>query len=299
MHNPRNPKDRNAIEVRGTTGLLGHLTRDDAARYVGAIDVFHQRGFVPTTTARVWGRDGTDWDTGKPGFIGSVRVDLPEPHMMLPHNSAPSAAHRVVPTGSHLKVAAGEGVADATAPYLCDEGECWVYATLREVVQAGPRSSKQLAEVRIDDKVAGCLSPRMSEEVLPTVRFLARLGYVTAVRATVKGNQLKSEVVVHAGKSTELPHAWMDGIPDVSEGTPAAAATRSSSAGEGVLQRSDAPGLTHGQTSPLEGQPTPTQTPSSDAAASPAPPAGWYADPYGAARLRWWDGSAWTGHTAS
>lgn len=25
---------------------------------------------------------------------------------------------------------------------------------------------------------------------------------------------------------------------------------------------------------------------------------GWYPDPYGAARLRWWDGSAWTPHTA-
>ncbi|MEA2350192.1 MAG: hypothetical protein QOG86_1133, partial [Thermoleophilaceae bacterium] len=33
---------------------------------------------------------------------------------------------------------------------------------------------------------------------------------------------------------------------------------------------------------------------------SPAPtqPAGWYADPSGQARLRYWDGSAWTEHTA-
>ena len=26
--------------------------------------------------------------------------------------------------------------------------------------------------------------------------------------------------------------------------------------------------------------------------------AGWYADPRGQARLRWWDGSAWTEHVA-
>ena len=30
-------------------------------------------------------------------------------------------------------------------------------------------------------------------------------------------------------------------------------------------------------------------------AAPPLPPAGWYPDPWGRARLRWWDGSAWTG----
>jgi protease PrsW len=33
-------------------------------------------------------------------------------------------------------------------------------------------------------------------------------------------------------------------------------------------------------------------------AGSAAPPA-WYADPWGQARLRWWDGRAWTGHVAN
>jgi RsiW-degrading membrane proteinase PrsW (M82 family) len=34
------------------------------------------------------------------------------------------------------------------------------------------------------------------------------------------------------------------------------------------------------------------------AAAAPLPPPGWHADPWGQARLRWWDGRAWTGHVA-
>ena len=29
------------------------------------------------------------------------------------------------------------------------------------------------------------------------------------------------------------------------------------------------------------------------------PPPGWHADPWGQARLRWWDGRAWTGHVAA
>ncbi len=32
--------------------------------------------------------------------------------------------------------------------------------------------------------------------------------------------------------------------------------------------------------------------------ATASPPEGWYADPAGEARLRWWNGSAWTDHTA-
>jgi protease PrsW len=33
--------------------------------------------------------------------------------------------------------------------------------------------------------------------------------------------------------------------------------------------------------------------------AGSAAPAAWYADPWGQARLRWWDGRAWTGHVAN
>jgi hypothetical protein len=47
---------------------------------------------------------------------------------------------------------------------------------------------------------------------------------------------------------------------------------------------------------PFAGASTPAQT-ATPAAAQTAPP-GWYDDPWRQARLRYWDGTAWSGHTA-
>ena len=70
-------------------------------------------------------------------------------------------------------------------------------------------------------------------------------------------------------------------------------------------------------TQPMQAQPMPAQlapqsvvsgssapaasaspNPVSPATGSTLPPPGWYHDPYRTARLRWWDGHAWTGHVA-
>jgi uncharacterized RDD family membrane protein YckC len=45
-------------------------------------------------------------------------------------------------------------------------------------------------------------------------------------------------------------------------------------------------------------QPPPPQPAAASPPAATTAPAGWYADPRGEARLRYWDGQQWTGHTA-
>lgn len=45
-------------------------------------------------------------------------------------------------------------------------------------------------------------------------------------------------------------------------------------------------------------QPPPPQPPTAAPPAATTAPAGWYGDPRGEARLRYWDGQQWTGHTA-
>jgi hypothetical protein len=49
--------------------------------------------------------------------------------------------------------------------------------------------------------------------------------------------------------------------------------------------------------SPQPAAPAPAPTPQ-PAGGGPGQPAGWYPDPQGRARVRYWDGSAWTDHTA-
>jgi hypothetical protein len=156
VHNHLNVHDRNAIEVHGETGLLGHLSREDAARYAPVIDQLQGQGLIATTGARVWGRDGTDWETGKPEFIGSVRVDLPEPHMLFPHNQPPAEAHQILPYGSAIHVTtAVANYAEATGPYLCPAGECWVHATIHEVID--------------QDRAPPSISPRCVSTAGPSV----------------------------------------------------------------------------------------------------------------------------------
>lgn len=155
----------------------------------------------------------------------------------------------------------------ALSPYLNHHGECWVHATLHEITEQGPRSTKTLAEVRIDGHAVGRLSPKLSGDLLPAVVYLSERGHETVVRAIVKGNKLKAEVVVYAARSHELPADWFE-----------------------------IAGREHGTDQPEPGD---VADSAADPAPPPPPPPAWYADPWGVARLRWWDGAKWTEHTTA
>ncbi|MCA0331084.1 MAG: DUF2510 domain-containing protein [Actinobacteria bacterium] len=275
IREPNNKYDRNAIAVRADTGTVGYLPKEDARRYAPVLDALAANGRVAQTAARVWGCIREDWDTTRKSFMGSIRIALPEPHMLFPANLPPDAPHELLPVGGAIQVSGEENYRDNVAPWLNQHGEAWVHATVHPVVETTARTSKTLAEVRIEGRPVGRLTPKMSQDLLPAVDHLADHGLTTCVRAIVKGNALKADVVLYTARAGDLSADW--------------------------LARLDHHG---GSAQPAEIQAAPeeaTQTPAEalvDAPSVPLPPANWYPDPHSIKRLRYWDGATWTEHTS-
>lgn len=274
---PHNRYDRNAVSVQIGGHTVGYLPREEAARYAPALSELVGKGWTPQVTARVWGGKGFDGAT----FVGSVRLDLAEPHLLAPANEPPGEPYALLPRGNAIQVTGEEAHMAALTPLLSPAGEGWVYATLHEVEEQLARSTRTLAEVRLNGAVVGRLTPKMSSELLPVVRHLASRGSLAACRAILKGNSLKADIVLYAARANQLPQEWLDAppidgpapkaaaaeaaTPHVSVAVPAAAASANATHPDG----GDAPVRWWFQAPP--GWPPPP--------AGWSPPAGWRPDP--------------------
>ncbi|MFI6072582.1 HIRAN domain-containing protein [Actinoplanes sp. NPDC051343] len=238
---PWNRHDPNAVGVWVAGRQVGYLGRDEAARYAPVLSGLVAEGRAPQVAARVWAaaRYGD-----RPGITGSVRIDLAEPHLIVPANRPPGTAHRVLPGGHAIQVTGEEKHLDALLPWLRPEGECWVHVTLHEMHEQLPRSTRELVEVRLDGAPIGRLSPKMSAELLPALRHLSQAGHLTAARALVRGNRIKVEVVVYAARAHELPESWL-ARPAPPDATIVAAASGAGdrAAARGVGERAAAGGV--------------------------------------------------------
>lgn len=199
-----NRHDRNAVGVWSGNSLLGHLPRPEAARYVQVLTTLTSRDLIPEVNARITGREWSAADGRPATFDGSIRLDLAEPHMLVPANSPPFQEHRLLPSGSAVQVVGQQQYLEALIPLLRPEGECWAYVTLHEMAD-------HLVEVRLDDARVGDLSPKMSGELLPALRHLAEQGLVTAARAIVRGDRGKSELMLYLARVQDLPESRQAG----------------------------------------------------------------------------------------
>jgi collagen type III alpha len=206
---PRNSHDRNAVGVWSGGRQLGYLPREEAARYAPVLSALTAEGWLPQVSARVWGAEWSDYDDRRAAFRGSVRLDLAEPNLLVPANMPPGGEYRMLPVGNAIQVAGEEKYLAVLVPLLRPEGECWAHVTLHEMVEQLARSSRTIVEVRIDEARVGQLTPKMSGELLPAIRHLAEQGITTGARAIVKGNRIKTEVVLYVARAHELPESWL------------------------------------------------------------------------------------------
>ncbi|MEV6301113.1 DUF4041 domain-containing protein [Actinoplanes sp. NPDC051861] len=197
-----NKHDRNAVGVWAGSRQLGYLSRQEAARYAPVLSALMAKGWTPQVSARVWA-------AARGGANASVRLELAEPHMIVPGNQPPGVPYRLLPVGHAIQVTGEDKHLDALTPWLRPEGECWVHATLHELTEQLPRSSRTVVEVRVDGTRVGLLSPKMSGDMLPAIRHLAERELVTATRAVVKGNRLKAEVVLYTARAHDLSESWL------------------------------------------------------------------------------------------
>lgn len=209
FHEADNAYDRNAVAVQADFGVVGYIPRESAPAYALVLDRLNAAGRMARTKARVWGSIVEDWD-GTPRFMGSVSLDLPEPHLLFPINESPRSPHVMLPLGRSIQVNGEELHLANLAPWLTSSGGAWVYATVASISEVGPRSSKTFAEISIDGSPVGRLTPKMSGELLPAVDHFRAAGAVTCVRAIVRGNSLKCDVTLYCERAGELDQRWLE-----------------------------------------------------------------------------------------
>ena len=226
--------------------------------------------------------------TTRPGRT-QVRLALPEAHLLGPVNAPPTEPYAILPYGSAIQVNGEENHREAIAPFLARDGDCWVIATLHRSERDGTRAVKSLAEVRIDGAKVGVLTPKMSSENLPAVDFLAEQGAVAAVRARIKGNRIKAEVVLYCCRAHEISEDWFSRpVCAPNDWSPFRA---EEDAREGANGRR-LPSVRNRSVERPER--TPVRLRQTRDAPAPLPPPDWYPDPSVAGQWPYWNGASWT-----
>ncbi|MDO5737362.1 MAG: hypothetical protein Q4P15_12900 [Propionibacteriaceae bacterium] len=126
-----------------------------------------------------------------------------------PPSSMPTTAHVLLPAGQKIQVTKEENYPDTMGELLAGLDERHIAATLHRIPPPSARSTKERVEVRINGMRVGELTVYMSEHFLPLIRACEDQGIAVVSRAAIKGNQLKSDVVLDATKAIDLSDAWI------------------------------------------------------------------------------------------
>ena len=211
---PDNPYDGNAVSVRVNQAVVGYLSRDDARAYVPVLHRLAASGVRTVVPVRLWGVVRTNYDGKGSRFFSNVRVALPEPHLVLPLNGAPSSQYSILPWGTGLQVTGEDKHFDVLRPYAGRAERSLLLVTLQRRTEEKARGGeREFIEVLLEGNRIGEMSTPSSKHYFALVEHHASQGLETAAWAQIKGSALAAEVVLQAAKASEVPNTYLQGPP--------------------------------------------------------------------------------------
>lgn len=289
---PDNRHDPWAISVRADNRTVGYIQRDDAPKWANVVRRICASGHIPVVSGRIYAFERPDWEnwdgtTSDPptDFGATIQLRLGEPATALPLNNPPEVPYTLLPRSAVVQVTREHEHTDSLLKFVPPGGYGLLIATLHE--RLGP-SDRSVVEVRINDECIGQLTPQMSLRFLPLVQHLSRRHLLPACWADITGSAVAAEVRISAVKANEATAEVLEG--------PAVECPRLIAAENDARAYNLSGRLYYVEeersVDRRDVQPALAATP------PPLPPAGWYPDPRYPQYLRYWDGAAWTEHTA-
>ena len=117
---PTNRHDRGAIKVMVGSAHVGYLPKEIARLYLPVVTELISAGYAPQCGAQV-----RAWHSNE--LEASIRLDLAEPHMLVPLNGPPPSASVMLPIGRAVQVTGEDQHMGELGPWTRPVGEGWVH----------------------------------------------------------------------------------------------------------------------------------------------------------------------------
>ncbi|WP_407987646.1 hypothetical protein [Kitasatospora sp. CMC57] len=197
---PRNPDDRDAIQVLINGGLVGYIPKEDAPDYQPELKAVESWGYTAQCPARLW------WRREQHELVASVSLNLAEPGRIVSIVPRP-VGELVLPPSRWFQVSGEAEHMDMLVPLLNRAyfpGRAFAYAQLELVDRTGPRSVIPIVVVRIGGGVVGELSRQTSARLKALLEPLRDAQVACYAEAELTGNALAAEVRVSLTMPEEL-----------------------------------------------------------------------------------------------
>ncbi|MDO5619799.1 hypothetical protein [Kocuria sp.] len=212
---PDNPVDPQTIAVRVGADQVGHLTKEDAARYWPAVTRVVASDLTPTAPVIIKA-SLVDAD-GVAEVDATARIQLSPPDLLFPVNAAPQRS-TVLPQGSSIKVLDEQDHAAYLHAILPASGEARLFLTLEvNQVRTAHGDHVEIVEVLHERQVVGRFSTQLSEQFIPVIRHAFEHDLLTAAWGTIRGSAYEVSLTVQAARPEAIDPEWYALLPRVGQ----------------------------------------------------------------------------------